>query len=182
MAEHVRLSDQEKIVVALAAAMGAGCRTCADRLSAMAVEARVATQELERAFAEGLLAREAATETIRAKAASLLGHEPQVEADGGVAPHIVELCRVAGAAAANSAPDARHYAEAARSEGASEPAIGVALGIARSVRSKAQAFSDEELGAPRGQEMPCPTAASDEVPGAPQQRAPAPGRGTCACE
>ncbi len=181
MPEHVSLNDQQKILVALAAAMGAGCRTCAEKLSAMAAAARISSDQMERAFADGLRGRQAATETIRAKAASLLGREPRVEAGGDGASHVAELCRLAAAAAANSAPDALHYGEAARSAGAPEAAIGVAIGIARSIRSKAQGFSDEELGAPRGQEVPCPTgAAATAAPAA--GRGAAAGSGSCACE
>jgi alkylhydroperoxidase/carboxymuconolactone decarboxylase family protein YurZ len=161
MPDNVRLDEQQKILIALAAAMGAGCRTCADRLSAMAAEAGVPGHELEHAFAVGLLARETATETIRAKATSLLGHPPRIEPDAGKEPHVLELCRLAAAAAANSAPDVLHYAEAARSAGASEVAIDVAIGIARSVRAKAQGFSDGEIGASRGLETTCPTETPD---------------------
>jgi hypothetical protein len=57
-----------------------------------------------------------------------------------------ELARLAAAVAAKAAPVALGYAEAARNVGASEAAIGVAIGIGRTVRAKAQAFSDEELG------------------------------------
>jgi len=155
--DHTTLSGQEKILVALAAALGAGCRTCAERLCAMAAEGRIPSDELEHALAEGLRAREAATETIQAKATSLLGRPPAIAPGGGKESRIVELCRLAAAAAANSAPDALRYADAARSAGATEAAIDVAIGIARSVRSKAQGFSDEEIGALRAQETPCPT-------------------------
>ena len=77
------------------------------------------------------------------------------------------------AAAANSAPDALRYADAARSAGATEAAIEVAIGIARSVRAKAEGFSDEEIGALRVAETPCPTeraAASEAAPGAGAER------------
>ncbi len=180
MPEHIGLSDQQKILVALAAAMGAGCRTCAEKLSAMAAEARIESHEVEAAFAEGLLARQAATETIRAKATSLLGREPRLEAGDG-APQVADLCRLAAAAAANSAPDALRYAGAARSVGATETAIGVAIGIARSIRSKAQGFSDEELGAWKGQAAPCPTGPSETAAAAAGGGAATPGAG-CACK
>ena len=125
----------------------------------MATEAGIPSQELELAFAEGLRARQAAAETMQAKATSLLGRPPSIEPSLGKEP-VLELYRLAAAAAANSSPDALHYAEAARSAGASEAAIDVTIGIARSVRSKALGFSDEEIGASGSQGTPCPTEAS----------------------
>jgi hypothetical protein len=160
MPEQATLSGQEKILVALAAALGAGCRTCVDRLGAMAADARVPSDALEHALAEGLRAREASTETIRAKAAALLGHAAAIERGADKEPRVAELCRLAAAAAGNSAPDALRYADAARSVGATPAAIEIAIGIARSVRSKAQGFSDEELGGRRVPQMPCPTEAA----------------------
>ncbi len=174
MPDSIRLSDQQKILVALAAAMGAGCRTCAEKLFAMAAEAGVPSQDLGPALAEGLRARQTATETMRAKATSLLGRPLPIEQDARESLHMLELCRLAAAAAANSAPDALHYAEAARSAGASEVAIGVAIGIARSVRSKAQGFSDAEIGDSGREETPCPTdaprASAESCGGAQAQR------------
>lgn len=169
MTAGTTLSAQEKILAALAAAMGAGCRTCAERLFALAADARIPSPELEHAIAEGLRGRQAATETMRAKAASLLGRAPGSEAIAGKELRITELCRLAAAVAANSASDALRYADAARSGGATQAAIDVGIGIARSVRSKAEGFSDEEIGGSGGEEVPCPT----EAAGAPSE--------SCAC-
>jgi hypothetical protein len=57
----------------------------------------------------------------------------------------------------------------------------VAIGIARSIRSKAQGFSDEELGASKGQAVPCPTGASETAAAVAAGGAATPSAG-CACK
>lgn len=47
--------------------------------------------------------------------------------------------------AANAGPEALRHAEAARTLGASEASVGVALAIGRTLRGKAQGFSDAEI-------------------------------------
>ena len=148
MNDSASLSGQEKTFVAMAAAMGGGCRICAERLFEVAQSLDMDVEDIDRAFFEGLGVRDAATRIMREKARSLHLREAEPEdtsfPDGG--GRIRELARLAAAVAANAAPAALGYAEAARAAGASEAAIGVAIGIGRTVRGKAQAFSDEELG------------------------------------
>ena len=147
MNESATLSGEEKTFVAMAAAMGGGCRTCAERLFTVAQSLDMDVEDIDRAFFVWLGVRDAATRLMREKARSLQARE--VEPEDTSAPAgadlIRELARLAAAVAANAAPVALGYAEAARAAGASETAIGVAIGIGRTVRGKAQAFSDAEL-------------------------------------
>jgi len=147
MDQRERLSDKERLLVAMAAAMGAGCRTCARGLWAKADEAGVSADEIELAFRDGLLQRERATELMRAGAGALLGRELRT---GGttrpeVPTHITALGRLAASVAANAAPDALKSADAARASGATEAELRVAIGIGRSVRARAESFSDGEI-------------------------------------
>ena len=145
--ENPDLPNKEKALVALAAAMGGGCRTCADGLYPMAQAAGASTDEIERALREGLQVRENATAIMKRKAETLLGHRiPALGAtEAEEAPGISRLTRLAAAVAANAAPDAVRHLEGASFAGVTEGAINVALAIARKVRTKAQGFSDEEI-------------------------------------
>jgi alkylhydroperoxidase/carboxymuconolactone decarboxylase family protein YurZ len=161
MSESQTLGSKDKLFIAMAAAMGGGCRICAERLHAMAGSDGITPEEQERAFLEGLRARESATKVMRRKAETLIGRELRHEgnSDGGSDLRILELSRLAAAVAANSSPDALLHMADARAAGASDSEIEIAIGTARMVRSKAQGFSDEEVGALRqneAEEAPCP--------------------------
>lgn len=145
--EEEVLGGKEKTLIALSAAIGGGCGTCAERLYSIAGSVGATPEEIERALVEGLGQRESATRVMREKAGALLGRAVRVEADSGELPTRLEMLgRLAASTAANSAPDALRHVDAARAAGATEPEIKVAIGIARTVRSKAESFSDEELG------------------------------------
>lgn len=161
MSEGQALGGKDKLFIAMAAAMGGGCRTCAEGLHSMAGSAGVAPEEAARAFLEGLRVRESATDVMRRKAEALVGRELRHggNAEGASDLRVLELSRLAAAVAANSSPDALHHIGDAKAAGATDAEIAVAIGTARMVRSKAQGFSDGELGAPKegeAEEAPCP--------------------------
>lgn len=161
------LENREKVRIALAAAMGGGCRTCAEKLFALAGPAGSSSDELEQACVDGLLARDEATARMREKAESLLGRA--LGSSGRARPRerdiVTDLCRLAAAVSSNSAPDALRYGDDARARGASEAAIAAAIGIGKSVRSKAQGFSDGEVREAR--ERAGETTAAEAPPEAP---------------
>jgi len=140
------LDGKEKTLIALAAAIGGGCRTCAEGLYSMSGSAGATPEEIERAFAEGFRQRESATRVMREKVRTLLGREVRAYDSAGESTRVLELSRLAASAAANSAPDALRRIETARAAGATDAQVKVAIGIARTVRSKGQGFSDAELG------------------------------------
>jgi AhpD family alkylhydroperoxidase len=147
MAENGTLSNKEKAQVALGAAIGAGCRTCAEFLTPTLRSLGATDAELDQLVADALVVRDGATEVMRQKAGVLLDRLPATEP--GLQPEpgtrIEELIRTGAAVAANCAPDALGHIERAKSAGATEAQIEVAIGVGRSVRSKAQSFSDEEI-------------------------------------
>jgi SAM-dependent methyltransferase/alkylhydroperoxidase/carboxymuconolactone decarboxylase family protein YurZ len=163
MDENATISGKEKILIALAAAMGGGCRTCAQGLRSMADSAGATIEEIERAFTDGLLQRERATEVMRGEASALLGRPLDAGSATGAAAEarVSELSRLAASVASNSSPDALKRLDAARSTGAAESEIRVAIGIGRSVRAKAQGFSDAEIGESREEEASCGELLSD---------------------
>jgi hypothetical protein len=142
------LTNRERAEIALGAAVGAGCHRCVENLYPTLVSLGATADELERLFAIGLDARRSATDAIRRTATALLGRDlgsdraPEQRRDD----RVEDLTRLAAAAGANCACDALHQADRARSAGSPAAHIDVALGIARSVRARAQRFSDEEIG------------------------------------
>jgi hypothetical protein len=169
------LSGLEKAQIALAAAMGAGCRTCADKLYPMLQSLGASQEAIERAFSEGLGARESATALMRSKAHELIGRIPGARAARGAArvSRASELMRIGAGVAANAAPAVAHHIERAQSLGATLDEIRLAIGIGRMVRSKAQGFADTEVDGATASEpvaevprAPCPLEA-DLLGGAP---------------
>jgi alkylhydroperoxidase/carboxymuconolactone decarboxylase family protein YurZ len=178
MSKSEALGGKEKLFIALAAAMGGGCRTCAQGLHGMAGSAGVSPEEVGRAFAAGLDVRESATRVMRSHAERLVGRglcecstlEPATDA------RVLELSRVAAAIAANSSPDALRHIQAAKSAGATDAEIEVAIGTARMVRTKAQGFSDAEAGVSRSEETP---AEASPCSGTAEKKSDTPEGGAC---
>jgi alkylhydroperoxidase/carboxymuconolactone decarboxylase family protein YurZ len=141
------LGDVEKAQIALSAAMGAGCRTCADNLYPMLRSLGAAADEIELAFGAGLRTRQSTAALMRSKADALMGRTPAPDPASAdeVVSKLSELMRIGAGVAANSAPSVLHHLERARCVGATEEEIRLAIGIARRVRSKAQGFSDAEI-------------------------------------
>jgi alkylhydroperoxidase/carboxymuconolactone decarboxylase family protein YurZ len=166
MSNAGKLEEAEKLQVALSAAMGAGCRTCADKLYPMLQSLGVAADEIEQALVQGLRTRGAAAALMQAKAEALTGQTPPPEPAGcdEAVSKLSELMRIGAGVAVNSAPSALHHMERARSAGATEQEIRIAIGTGRLVRSKAQDFSDAEIDEAcaaaepeaRVPEVPCP--------------------------
>ena len=166
------LEEVEKLQVALSAAMGAGCRTCADKLYPMLRSQGAAADEIERVLVQGLRTRAAAAQPMQAKAEALVGRTPAPDTAGGdeVASRLSELMQIGAGVAVNSAPTVLHHMERARSAGATEQEIRIAIGTGRLVRSKAQGFSDAEIDeacaalepSARVPEVPCPLDAAGD--------------------
>jgi alkylhydroperoxidase/carboxymuconolactone decarboxylase family protein YurZ len=146
------LTDREKAGIALGAAVGAGCHICAENLYSALVSLGATADELEQLFATGLAARRSATDAMRRTASALMGRHLDADREPKSTRNLDSRIALAAAAGANCAADALHHADRARSAGATDAQIGVAVGIARSVRSKAQLFSDQEISKSSGTE------------------------------
>ncbi|MDP3940415.1 MAG: carboxymuconolactone decarboxylase family protein [Deltaproteobacteria bacterium] len=172
MKENEALINKEKALVALSAAMGAGCRTCAKGLHPMAQEAGATNDEIERSLRVGVEMRQYATTTVRREVDALLGRQ-LLEESVPCTPtelRLEELCRVAAAVGANSSPDARRHIEAAIAAGSTEAGIELAMALARKVRSKAASFSDSEIGEFRHEKAEHREAGEDRGEGAAEGR------------
>jgi hypothetical protein len=162
--ERRPLTDKERTLIAMGAAMGAGCRKCAEGLRHIGDVLGITTGEAGKAFEIGLNAKAQAVNTMRAVAcATLYGEANSAQTCGCTWPGVTRpagleqgagsdsrdktasLIRLASFMAANSAPDAHEGIEEAVAHGAGNNEIKLCLGIARMVREKAAGFSDDEV-------------------------------------
>lgn len=169
--EGQHMTDRERTLIAMGAAMGAGCRKCAEGLQRIGASIGIPTGEAWKAFEIGLNAKAEAVNTMRAAVSALLHNEADSgakcgcarsgetepgrrkpdNARAGSAGKMACLIRLASYMAANSAPDARAEMDEAVARGANSRDINLCLSIARMVRQKAAGFSDGEVGGPQGE-------------------------------
>ena len=143
------LTDQEKNLIAMGAAMGGGCRTCADKLVKVALSLKIPKEEMAMAFDFGLTAKTEAVRTMEAKISSLVDAKAR---DGASAPEagrqkLSSLVRIASFVAANAAPDALAEIEKAKAQGITADQIRMSVSLAKMVRNNAMTFSDQEISA-----------------------------------
>jgi len=141
------LTNREKSLVAMGAAMGAGCRTCADKLYEVALSLKIPEAEMLQAFRAGLDAKAQAVGTMKAKVSGLVGGDPGdgVSSPQGLPGTLESLVRIASLIAANSAPDALAEMEKVRRQGATPDQLRACVSIAKMVRKNAETFSDQEI-------------------------------------
>ena len=140
------LTDREKTLVAMGAAMGAGCRTCADKLYGIAVSLGIPEAEMMVALTGGLEAKAQAVGTMEAKISTLVGRAgAKGTSVSGEHGKLSSLVRIAASVAANSAPDALIEMRKARVQGIPSEQIGIAVSLAKMVRKNAISFSDQEI-------------------------------------
>jgi AhpD family alkylhydroperoxidase len=138
MATHGKLSERQQELVAIGAAIAAGCRPCT-RFHVRAARAAGATAgDLRRAVDRGLEARRSAADHMARLAERLLAGVTEGEpAQAGLAIDD-DLVSAAAALAANCGIDLAGHAARAREHGASGGQIDAALGIARMVKTMAE--------------------------------------------
>ena len=141
------LKDSEKSMIAMGAAMGGGCRKCADNLHRMALDQNISPEDMFTAFLQGLEAKAEAVNTMREKVRSLLGDGLLASgSSSGKDPKLASLIRIAAFTAANSAPDVFKEVKRVRDRGVTERELKLCQSIARMVRDHAMKFSDQEIG------------------------------------
>ena len=162
--EENHLTDQEKNLIAMGAAMGGGCRTCADKLYKLALSLKIPKEEMAMAFDLGLAAKAEAVRTMEAKISSLVDGKAQntrAVPEGG-RQKLSSLVRIASFVAANSAPDVLTETEKAKAQGITAEQIQMSVSLAKMVRKNAMMFSDQEISASGcgcesdGEAMCCP--------------------------
>jgi len=141
------LTNEEKTLIAMGAAMGAGCRTCADKIHAVARSLNIQETEMLKAFQLGLGAKSEAVRTMQTKVSTLIDDGPLANPSlSGAYPEKMEcLVRIASFAAANSAPDVVLEVQKAQTLGVTPEQIQMSISLAGMVRKNGAAFSDQEI-------------------------------------
>ena len=156
------IKDSEKTMIAMGAAMGGGCRKCAENLQRMALDQSISSKDILGAFLQGLEAKAEAVNTMREKVRSLLDDGQFASGSSfGQNPKMASLIRIAAFTAANSAPDVFREIKQARGRGVTERELKLCQSIARMVRDHAMKFSDQEMGEGSSETVsPCSAACS----------------------
>jgi alkylhydroperoxidase/carboxymuconolactone decarboxylase family protein YurZ len=142
--QNNQLSNQEKTLISMGAAMGAGCRTCADKLYDVAISLNIPKAEMLKAFLLGLDAKTAAVKTMQEKVSALMD-------DGNASntkefpPKLASMIRMASFTAANSAPDCLTEIKQAMSKGITTEQVQLCIATGKMVRKNATTFSDQEI-------------------------------------
>ena len=154
--EGRHMDERERTLIAMGAAMGAGCRKCAEGLQGIGKTIGIPARDTWKAFEMGLNAKAEAINTMRAAVSALrqkaaergeeCGCEKPDESGSKKAGKIACLIRLASYVAANSAQDVRSEIDEAVAKGADRREINLCMSIARMVREKAAGFSDKEIG------------------------------------
>lgn len=146
MAE-AKLSQREKELVAIGAAISAGCQKCADAHFKEALDQGAAPEEVKKAVADATCVINNAKEIMQRKAYALMNvpGKEVAECCSNGADRMGELVKMGAAVAANCTTNIRIHIEIAKSLGVSSGEIRVAIGMAKAIRRKAGEFADEAI-------------------------------------
>jgi hypothetical protein len=140
-----QLSNQEKTLITMGAAMGAGCRTCADKLYDAAISLNIPKNEMLKAFLLGLDAKAAAVKTMQEKVSALMTDGNSCNSKE-FPKKLASMIRMASFTAANSAPDCLTEIKQALSKGiTTTEQIQLCIATGKMVRKNAISFSDQEI-------------------------------------
>jgi|SRR5271157_1302115 len=145
--QEYHLTNQENNLIAMSAAVGAGCRQCADKLYGVATSLKIPEKEMLKAFQWGLDAKAEAIGTMRIKISELMGDDKGINAqDPDVSSRkIAALARIASFVAANSAPDVASEIRKAQEHDITPGQIQMCISLGKMVRKNAGIFSDQEI-------------------------------------
>jgi alkylhydroperoxidase/carboxymuconolactone decarboxylase family protein YurZ len=139
MPNHDIFTDKESALIAIGAAVAAGCQPCTAYLVKAARIAGACERGVSLAVETALAVRENATRVMDEWAGQCQGGRPQLDAGFRAEKRpIAELAAVAAAAAVNSVPDMRAHLDAARESGATPEQIRAAIAIAGKVKTTAE--------------------------------------------
>ena len=138
------LTAREKTFIAMGAAMGAGCRTCADKLHEIAESLKIPESEMANAFNVGLASKPEAANTMKEKVLSLFGSAVILK-EGLNNDKLLSFIRIASFTSSNSAPDAVSEIYKAQTQGATPEQIRICIALGKMVRKNAISYSDREI-------------------------------------
>lgn len=139
MPNHNVFTDKESALIAIGAAVAAGCQPCTAYLVKAARIAGACERGVSLAVETALAVRESATRIMDEWAGQCQGGRPQLAPGFRTEKRLIaELAAVAAAAAVNSVPDLKAHLEAARESGATAEQIRAAVAIAGKVKRTAE--------------------------------------------
>ncbi len=140
------LSAKEKTLIAVGAAIAAGCRPCLERTIELARGAGACERSIRLAVETALEARARQLESLAAWAETVQGGKPEV--DDGFRRERARLVNLVTCGSALALRDAKRLPEqlaAAIETGANERMIASALAIARSIAETAASVAEEAI-------------------------------------
>ncbi len=144
---EVRLSRKEKELIAVGAAVAAGCQKCADYHFNKIFEVGVTLPEVKKAVADAACVIDSARESMQGKAYALLkiprGEVAECCVDSS--ERVAVLVKLGAAVAVNCTSNISKHMQLAQSLGVTDHEITVVTGIAKAVRNKAGEFADQAI-------------------------------------
>ncbi len=139
MSNNNLLTDKEQSLIALGAAVAAGCQPCTAYLVKAVRAAGACDRSLSLAVETALAGRNSATRAMDDWAERCQGASPDIDAEFRLQKQLVaELTAIAAAVAVNSVPDLQRHLAAARESGARPELIQSAIEIARKIKRTAE--------------------------------------------
>ncbi len=135
------LTDAEKELVAIGAAIGAGCQPCTQYHVRAALKVGLTAEDIGRAVNEAQAVRQEGGTAVSNVGRRVLGvGEEQAQWDGQPSDRPLSLVYIGSAAGCNAGSLLARYLEAAGGLGLSPEELGEALGIAQVVKERAADF------------------------------------------
>jgi AhpD family alkylhydroperoxidase len=145
-AQQPTLSPKEKALIAVGAAIAAGCRPCLERTVELARRAGACERSIRLAIETALAARTRQVESLAEWAEQVQGGKPEVdESFRRERARLVELITCGAALALRDALELPARLAGAAEAGSSERMLASALAIARSVAETATSVAEEAI-------------------------------------
>ena len=142
-----RLTQKEKELIAVGAAISAGCIKCSNYHFTQAFEQGATTEEVQRAVTDATLVIVSSYEILQRHAYNLIkvARKEQPTNNTESTESLSTLVKIAAAVAASSTTNIKKYVELAQADGISSGEISLAIKMARAILNKAIEFADEAI-------------------------------------
>ncbi len=142
-----QLTQKEKELIAVGAAISAGCQKCSDFHFKKVIEEGASSEEVNKAVTDATFVINSSKETMQRKAYSLMNikREDVAECCSDRSDRMAELVKIGAAVATNCTTNTKKHIELAISLGVSSKEIEIAVGMAKAIRKKAGEFADQAV-------------------------------------
>lgn len=140
------MTSREKNLVAMGAAIGAGCRVCTDSLYESAVSMNLPQYDVMKSLFAALDSKMQSAKTMKDKISELINSDKSdSRKNTPISAMLISLVKIASLTAANSAPDVILEIDRARAKGATHDQIQICVALGRMVRKNSYFYSDREI-------------------------------------